>query len=96
MLDGFWGSDDMRYNGYEIVESFHMTMDGEPYEKIRNLKERFFTRPWKPLKKTKTIIPKIPLDKMYVMDNKIIMHPAYAEKIKKEISHAKTQTQTRP
>lgn len=68
--------------GYRIIEDRNMVIDGDPYEKLRGWKERLFSRPWRPFKKYKTIIPKIPNPEIIVTADCYIMHPEIAKKLK--------------
>ena len=73
-------------SGFKIIESSFMVEDGDPYEKRRTWKERLFSMPWKPFKKTKTVIPKVPMRKVFRMkDNTIIMHPVIAAELRRQI-----------
>ncbi len=62
-------------NGFKIMENPLMTEAGEPYEVKRSWKERLFTRPWRPFKKTRTVVPQIPSRQIIMMDRIIYMHP---------------------
>jgi hypothetical protein len=62
----------------------YLTIPGEPYEQVRTWKERLFSRPWNPFKKTNTIIPQIPDPNVYFIgDDKVVMHPEIARKLLK-------------
>lgn len=63
---------------YEIIKDINMTEAGEPYQVDRAWKERLFTRPWKPLQKTKSITPQVPSRECRMMGNIIYMHPEMA------------------
>lgn len=66
-----------------IIESELMVEDGEPYEVRRTWKERLFTRPWRPWKATRTVVPKVPMKGGYrLADGTIIVHPAIARKMR--------------
>lgn len=74
----------MMIGGFRIIESTLMVKDGEPYEDLRSWKERLFTRPWRPFKRIKTIVPKVPSEEFYLTANGVIMHPVMAAKLKRE------------
>lgn len=66
-----------------IIESLLMADDGEPYEVPRTWKERLLTRPWRPLKTTRMVVPKIPKkDAMRFRDGTLVMHPVTAAKLR--------------
>lgn len=74
------------YNGYRVHINSSLVKDGEPKEVSRAWFERLFTRPWQPLKKTKTVIPKVPsreviVDKIHMAMH---MHPVVYEQFKQE------------
>jgi len=57
--------------GIKIITSPHMTY---PKEVPRTLRERLFTRPWKPLRKTKII--QVPSKEAYQLsEDTFVMHP---------------------
>ena len=72
--------------GHRIIEDPNLT---EPKEIPRTTKERLFSLPWKPWRKTKTI--QIPKQEAYIIDNEmigggcIIMHPSLADRLRKEL-----------
>ncbi len=66
-----------------IVESALMVEDGEPYEKPRTWKERLFTRPWRPLKATRWVMPQVPRSgAIQLPDGTLVMHPTVAAKVR--------------
>ena len=66
-----------------IVESALMVEDGEPYEKPRTWKERLFTRPWRPLKAMRWVMPKVPRSgAIQLPDGTLVMHPTVAAKVR--------------
>ena len=68
----------------KIVVSLHMVEDGEPYEVPRTWRERLFSRPWRPMKATRTVVPKKPRrDVLQMPDGSLVMHPAIAEELKR-------------
>jgi len=73
-------------NDMRIVTSTLLVIDGDPIEKKRTWKERLFSRPWRPLKKTKTIIPKVPDPKAVISNGTIIVHPAVFLDLKQTMS----------
>lgn len=74
------------FGQFKIIENIHMVEDGEPYEKRRTWKERLFTLPWDPLRKTKIIVPKVPMKSFYkTWDGAIIMHPEMAKELRRQI-----------
>ena len=68
------------YRGYQLIESSYLVDRGPDKLIDRTWKERLFSLPWTPFKKTKVVETYVPSDKMYVIGrDKIIIHP---EKIK--------------
>ena len=65
------------YGGYNIIEDIHMVDVNDPqyHEQRRTWKERLFTLPWRPFKKTKTITTYPPLKSYYLMGRMILCHP---------------------
>ena len=66
-----------------MIESIHITEeDGKMgvYVK-RSLKERFFSTPWRPLKKTKLIIVTRYKPAMYRVRDMIVFHPSLRDTI---------------
>lgn len=72
--------------GVKIIADENLTEPGEPYDVERTWKERLFTLPWKPFRKTKTIIPQIPSKQIYGLpDGTWVMHPDTFHQLKVEI-----------
>ena len=72
--------------GVKIIVNENLTEDGEPYEITRTWKERLFTLPWKPLRKTKTVIPQVPSSQIYGLeDGTFVMHPETFRRLEVEI-----------
>ena len=70
----------------KIIADANLTEDGEPCEVSRTWKERLFTLPWKPLQKTKTVIPQVPSKQIYGFpDGRWVMHPDTFHQLKVEI-----------
>ena len=74
------------YCGMEVIINIHLTIDGEPYEEERSWGERLFTRPWRPFRKTNTVIPQIPDNNVYMYKkDKLFMHPTIYKLIQDKI-----------
>ena len=70
-------------SSYKVITDINLTEDGEPEIVKRMIKERLFTLPWKPFVKTKTIIPKIPMQTAFLVGgDTLIMHPFFLEQLK--------------
>jgi hypothetical protein len=70
--------------GFKVIKTTFCSHSGEPCKAIRTFRERFFSTPWNPFCKTKTITPCVP-DRIIRIDRinkKIYMHPAIWEEIK--------------
>jgi len=77
------------FGGIKIIEDINMVVPGEPYEKQRTFKERWFTLPWRPFKKTKTIVPMVPSKEIICWENNFVMHPTAKEAILQEMARAR-------
>lgn len=76
---------DKLYGGFEVITDIKLTIAGDSYEKKRSLKERFFSRPWRPFKLTYTIVPQVPSREIIRAGNMLIMHPTMVAEIEKAI-----------
>ena len=75
----------MTIYGMNIITNSWLEED-ESHEVTRTWKERLFSRPWKPFKKTKTVIRKIPSKSIYKLnENTLAMHPVMAARLEKEL-----------
>lgn len=64
------------FNGLRVIESVYLTEAGEPYHVRRSWKERLFSWPWRPLTRTRTIVPQVPMRGGYRLGNNVIvLHP---------------------
>jgi hypothetical protein len=64
------------FGGMRVIESVWLTEKGEPYTVKRSWRERLFSRPWKPLVSTRTIVPDVPYRGAVQLDaNTLVMHP---------------------
>ena len=71
--------------GVKIIESLLMVEDGEPYEVKRSWRERLFSRPWRPLLPTRTVIPKVPKrEAIRLPDGSWVMHPEIARMLRQQ------------
>ena len=61
------------YDGFDVV--------------IRSWKERLFTKPWQPLKKTKKVHKHVPDSRILQTKTALIMHPSIADELIKHINH---------
>ena len=69
-----------------VLENPLLVVDGDPVEVLRTWKERLFSRPWRPFKATKTVIPKVPMPPVYLTgDGTVYAHPEIAAQIRKGI-----------
>lgn len=71
------------YNGFKVVENQSFTEAGEPYKVIRTFKERWFTMPWHPFKKTRMVTPQVPSKQIIKHGNTLFMHPAVFLELKR-------------
>lgn len=77
------------YVGLQVIEDPNMTEPGAPIVVLRTFRERWFSRPWRPFRYTKTIVPQVPMRTTYVLEDRfVIMHPAMAARLRQEVRHA--------
>ena len=76
-----WPYSNGSFWGYSVVETAWCTVS-EYREISRSLYERFFTRPWRPLAKTKTVVVQVPHPDVFVMGTQIFGHPATIAKLR--------------
>lgn len=75
----------MVFDGYRVIESVYLTEAGEPYQVPRSWKERLFSRPWQPLKRTRTVTPQVPMKGGVRFGNgTILMHPETVRHIREQ------------
>lgn len=64
------------FSGIRIIESASLTESGEPCEVRRSWRERLLSRPWRPLKATRTVILQVPMKGgVMIGKNTMAMHP---------------------
>jgi len=71
-------------SGFAIYESQWCTVS-EEMEVNRTWKERLFSLPWKPMKKTKIITVDVPSPDLYMTENAIFGHPETIRKLREEL-----------
>ena len=73
----------MTFGGLRVIESEWLTQDGEPVQVRRTWRERLFSRPWRPLQATRTVIPQVPYQgAMTLGRDAVVMHPAIARQMR--------------
>jgi len=74
--------------GYQIIEDNNMVDLKNPqyHEQRRTWKERLFTLPWQPFKKTKIITTYPPLKDYYLIGNRLVGHPVAIRELKRAIT----------
>jgi len=70
------------FAGIRFVENPNLVEDGDPIEVPRTWMERLFSYPWKPWKKVKTVIPKVPSSRVLVMGNVAVAHPEVIKQLR--------------
>lgn len=74
-------------HGLRVIENVNLTVAGTPYEVRRTWRERLLARPWRPLQRTRTIVPQVPSPTLYLMaPNTLVGHPAT---IRDQLRHLK-------
>ena len=69
--------------GIRIIEDPNLVQDGKPRVVRRSLRERLFSRPWRPLQRTRTVIPKEPrIEALEIRPGVLVMHPATARALR--------------
>lgn len=72
--------------GMQIIESVWLTEAGEPVQVRRTWRERLTTRPWRPWRATKTIIPQVPSKCVLGLNhNTICVHPATLIELRRQL-----------
>lgn len=72
-------------NGYKIQPEAIACSEVIHREVDRDWRERWFSRPWRPFKKTRTVVETVASDRVLVLDGTIFCHPDLAEKINQAI-----------
>lgn len=71
------------FNGMRVIESPYLTQPGTPYTVRRTWRERLFSRPWRPLVVTRTVVPQVPYDGVVKLnEHTLVMHPEMFRKLK--------------
>lgn len=68
-----------------LIPSMSMVEPGEPYEVGREWKERLFTRPWRPLERTKWITPYTPKKELLCIKDVCYGHPEIIKTLKENL-----------
>lgn len=63
------------FGGLRVITSLWLTEDGDPVEVRRSWHERFLSRPWRPWRVTRTVIPQVPRRGALKIDNTLYFHP---------------------
>lgn len=80
------------FGGVRIVTSLLMVEDGAPYEVRRTWRERLFSTPWRPMRATRTVVPKVPKrGAMRMPDGSLVMHPARVAELRKACTDGTTK-----
>lgn len=74
------------WHGLRIVESPHLTKSVNRVVP-RSFRERWFSRPWCPWVREKTVTVQEPDPQCYVMGNTVVMHPSAARALKEQSRH---------
>lgn len=79
------------YAGRKVILNQALTVPGEPYQVARTWKERLFTRPWRPLKTTRTVVPQVPSREVIMTADVIVMHPAVWKEVEAAIERREAE-----
>jgi hypothetical protein len=76
--------DAMMFRGMRVIESPYLEQDGEPVTVRRTWRERLFSRPWRPLVATRTVVPRVPYRGAMRLDARtLVMHPQMLRELRK-------------
>lgn len=77
----------MTFAGVRIIESPCLTEAGEPQAVRRSWRERLCSRPWRPWKATKTVVPQVPSRTVYrLAGGRLLMHPEIAREYRRALA----------
>lgn len=77
---------DLLLNGYQVIESLHLTKAGEPYQVRRSWRERLLGRPWRPFAATRTVVPQVPSQTAFLLNSRtLVMHPEMHRELKRQL-----------
>lgn len=80
-------------SGFRVIESEYLTEAGEPVQVRRSWRERLFSRPWRPLRQTRTVIPQVPMKGGYRLGkHTIVMHPETLRQLRAASAEAQGKT----
>ena len=71
--------------GMQVRTNPLLTVAGPPVKVRRAWRERLFSRPWKPWRATRTVIPQIPDPHAMLVGNLLIMHPDTWARMRREL-----------
>jgi hypothetical protein len=74
----------MSIDGLRVFESLYAVRSGEPVEVPRSWGERLFTRPWRPFRRTRIVVPQIPM--AYKIGETLVAHPDFLAQLR-NVSH---------
>ncbi len=69
--------------GVQITTDVNMVEPGAPCEVRRTWRERLFSRPWRPLQATRTVVPMVPSRQILRFANRLVMHPTMLDELQK-------------
>jgi hypothetical protein len=75
----------MRMAGLRVIECHYMTEAGAPIQILRSWRDRWFSLPWQPWKRTRTHVPQVPSRQVYQTKDAIIGHPVTLRAIVAEV-----------
>lgn len=62
-----------------------LTKAGPPQQIRRTWRERLFSRPWRPLQATYTVVPQVPSDQILQTPDGLVMHPEMWRKLSEQL-----------
>lgn len=73
-------------HGVRIMEDPNLVRDGAPRYVRRSWRERLFSRPWRPLQRTRIVTPKEPSPEVLrIRPGVVAMHPATAQALRESV-----------
>lgn len=77
----------MMFNGFRVLLSEWLVEEGQPFPEPRTWRERLFSLPWRPFKRTRWITPMVPSRTVRKVDrDTLLMHPAIWRELKEATS----------
>ncbi len=71
------------FAGRKVITSPWLTEPGEPVTVRRTWRERFLTRPWRPWRSVRIVVPQVPSKRAVELpDGTLVVHPAMLQRLR--------------